>query len=142
MISFLIHDSSGRILRRGFCAADMLALQPRTGEHLLVASSAEIDRHIAAGRISDAPVPTPGASPPPSVAEIEAQRQLAATDWYALRLAETGRPMPAEIRGARAEARATLSRLRAARLGPPEGADRAMPGASPAAFLPNRKDDT
>lgn len=132
MISFLIHDSAGRILRRGICAPHMLALQARAGEHLMVASCAEIARHVATGRLSDAPVVAPGAAPPPCTGEIDAQRQLVATDWYALRLAETGQPMPAAIRAARAEARATLSRLRAARLGAPGAGDTALRSAGSA----------
>lgn len=38
-----------------------------------------------------------------------ARAYLAETDWYAVRLAETGKPVPAAIGEARAAARLTLS---------------------------------
>lgn len=38
----------------------------------------------------------------------EAMDYLALTDWYAIRLAETGKPIPEEIAERRAKARATI----------------------------------
>lgn len=41
--------------------------------------------------------------------EAQARAYLSATDWMVLRAAETGTPVPEDIRAARAEARACLS---------------------------------
>ena len=38
----------------------------------------------------------------------EARRELAETDWYFLRALETGKPVPADIKAKRADARARV----------------------------------
>ena len=45
----------------------------------------------------------------PADLAAEARAYLAATDWYAIRLAETGQPVPADVAAKRAAARETLS---------------------------------
>lgn len=59
----------------------------------------------------DKPLPPP---PPPTPAqEIATMEQyLASTDWYAVRFAETGVAIPADVATKRAEARARISELR------------------------------
>lgn len=42
-------------------------------------------------------------------AQAEARRYLAETDWYVIRAADTGRPIPETVRAGRAAARALLS---------------------------------
>ena len=42
-------------------------------------------------------------------AQAQARATLAATDWLVIRAAETGKPVPEDIRTARAEARTVLS---------------------------------
>lgn len=60
-----------------------------------------------------------GYAPEKPQAEIKAERiaeleaYLASTDWYAIRESETGIDIPAEVKKARADARAEISSLRA-----------------------------
>ena len=42
----------------------------------------------------------------------ELQTYLSSTDWYAIRYADSGEPMPEEVRAKRAEARLEISQLR------------------------------
>jgi len=55
--------------------------------------------------------PEPYVPPVPTQAELNRPHlvYLASTDWYAVRLAETGVAIPAEITAARAAARASIS---------------------------------
>lgn len=43
---------------------------------------------------------------------IELEAYLSSTDWYAIRESETGIDIPADVKQARADARAEISRLR------------------------------
>lgn len=58
------------------------------------------------------------ANPEPTEEEIkqrridELQSYLTSTDWYAIRFADTGEPIPDDIKQQRQEARAEISRLR------------------------------
>lgn len=60
--------------------------------------------------ILEVPAPTPEEIKEERIREL--QQYLNDTDWYAVRYAETGVEIPAEVKQKRAEAREEISRLR------------------------------
>lgn len=58
----------------------------------------------------DPPQPTPDEQKRARIKELE--RFLSSTDWYAIRFADTGEPIPSEIKQQRQDARDEISRLR------------------------------
>ena len=61
-------------------------------------------------KIVEIPEPTEEELKQSRIAELEAY--LSSTDWYAIRESETGVDIPADIKQARADARAEISSLR------------------------------
>lgn len=58
----------------------------------------------------DIPEPTPEQAKVIRISELE--KYLSQTDWYAIRFADTGEPIPAEIKQKRQNARDEISALR------------------------------
>jgi hypothetical protein len=133
MATFIVYDTASGspgarpILRWGSCAPDAIAAQAHNpGEVAVAADLTVIDAAGAlepdAARLT-AFVFDPGtraaAVIPPSADQVDALRDVAAahaflddTDWYVVRQAETGVPVPTEITTTRAAARETISRRR------------------------------
>ena len=68
----------------------------------------------------------------------ELQSYLISTDWYAIRFADTGEPIPDEIKQKRQEARAEISRLR----GDLEDSNQQITDAIEQEEIPNIGEDT
>lgn len=60
--------------------------------------------------LADPPEPTEEEIKEGRIKELE--NFLSSTDWYAIRFADTGEPMPADIKQQRQDAREEISRLR------------------------------
>lgn len=71
----------------------------------------EVVNGVIVRKLEDAPKPTQESSSQARISGLEAY--LASTDWYAIRESETGIDIPAEVKKARADARAEISSLRA-----------------------------
>lgn len=90
------------------------AVEITTDERAAVLAGQAAGKTIAA---DDAGRPVAVTPPPPipTVADVkaEARRRLAATDWYAIRKADTGQPMPDGVATYRAAVRAASSDIEA-----------------------------
>lgn len=72
----------------------------------------EIEPEGNVRRFKVVPVPEPTEEELRKTRIAELQNRLSATDWYAVRFAETGVEVPAEIKAERQAAREEISRLR------------------------------
>lgn len=72
----------------------------------------EIEPENGVRRFKVVPVPAPTEEERNALRIAELQNYLDTTDWYAVRFAETGVEIPAEIKAERQSAREEISRLR------------------------------
>jgi hypothetical protein len=85
-------------------------------EHMRVISEANTNGKLISGDEDGNPILVD--PPPPTEEEVTEQRidelqsYLSSTDWYAIRQADEGTPIPPEIKTKRAEARIEISELR------------------------------
>ena len=85
-------------------------------EHMSIISAANSQGKLIKGDENGNPILVD--PPPPTEQEIakqrinELQNYLTSTDWYAIRCADEGTPIPADIKTKRAEARVEISQLR------------------------------
>lgn len=70
----------------------------------------EVAGGVIVRKLENAPKPTQESSSQARISGLESY--LSATDWYAIRESETGIDIPAEVKQARSNARAEISRLR------------------------------
>lgn len=112
-VRFVVADAAGRILRSGSCPRRMLAAQAGPDEQVVEGVGGDGSHRVEGGRIVPGALPPPADAPQPMAdEEVAARRYLASTDWMAARLAETGKPIPADVAAKRAEARETINRAR------------------------------
>lgn len=100
-INAIITDENGKLY------ADAAAWCNENG-----AALEEIESKNGVRRFKVVPVPEPTEEERNALRIAELQNYLTATDWYAVRFAETGAEIPAEIKAKRQAAREEISRLR------------------------------
>ena len=81
----------------------------------IVAEAQKLGKRIVGDKngdpiLADYPEPTPDEYKHMRIKELE--RYLSSTDWYAIRFADTGEPIPEEVKQKRQQAREEISELR------------------------------
>lgn len=137
MINYAIYESTGRIVQMGSCLPDHLSAQLTTfpGCYVIEIDDLDENAYISGGRMVQMPErpskhhefdyasgqwigpPADAMAKFKAIAEAEgviasSLKYLSDTDWYAVRLAEAGTPIPEEVIVARAAARVAISEAR------------------------------